>query len=73
MSAYDESVHLRETRNGHWIIRNENDRKGGRFADRRAAMNFIRRELGLRARPVSVLEIEEAVGALTSALKRSRI
>jgi hypothetical protein len=53
MSAFERSVHLRETRSGHWIVHDDMNRKGGRFVDRRAAMNFIRRELGLRARAVA--------------------
>lgn len=53
MSAFEQSLHLRETRSGHWIVHDDMNRNGGRFVDRRAAMNFIRRELGLRARAVS--------------------
>ena len=60
MSAYEQSVHLRETGSGHWIVHDEMNRKGGRFVDRRAAMNFIRRELGLRARAVSAAQNEDA-------------
>jgi hypothetical protein len=61
MSAYEQSVHLRETGSGHWIVHDEMNRKGGRFVDRRAAMNFIRRELGLRARAVTASQVEDAV------------
>lgn len=61
MSAYEQSVHLRETGSGHWIVHDEMNRKGGHFVDPRAAMNFIRRELGLRARAVSASQDEDAV------------
>lgn len=63
MSSYEQSVYLRETREGHWIIQDEKGRKGGRFVDRRAAIKYIRRELGLRAQPVSAMQSDDAAGA----------
>ena len=41
---------LRRTPDGLWIVRDEMDRRGGRFHDRRAALRFASREFGPAAR-----------------------
>jgi hypothetical protein len=73
MSAYDVSVHLRETESGHWIIRDETNGKGGEFVDKATAMEFIRRDLGICARPVSAIESEDAAGVFQYARARRKL
>ncbi len=43
-------VHVRPTPSGLWIVRDEMDRRGGRFQDRKSALRFARREFGPAAR-----------------------
>jgi hypothetical protein len=45
-SQMDVRVLMRETATGHWTVRDEQDRKGGIFYTRKAALAFIRREFG---------------------------
>jgi hypothetical protein len=46
------SVHVREVRNGVWIVHDELDRKGGCFRDRTAALRFVDDEFGKDAATV---------------------
>jgi hypothetical protein len=42
-------LHMRQTRQGTWMVRDEDDRRGGSFVTREAALKFIRREFGAGA------------------------
>jgi hypothetical protein len=42
-------LHMRETRFGTWVVREEGDRRGGSFFTRNAALKFIRQEFGANA------------------------
>ncbi len=42
-------LYLLETRPGMWVVREENDRRGGVFVTQAAALKFIRSEFGARA------------------------
>lgn len=46
-------IHVSETSKGTWIVRDEADRRGGFFQDRRAAFRFIRDEFGRNAEIVA--------------------
>jgi hypothetical protein len=40
---------MRETRAGTWVVREDDDRRGGSFFTREAALRFIRSEFGADA------------------------
>lgn len=42
-------VHMRQTRYGTWVVREEGDRRGGNFFTQDAALKFIRSEFGTDA------------------------
>jgi hypothetical protein len=46
-------LHVRETRHGIWVVREESDRRGGSFFTYEAALKFIRNEFGTDAQIVA--------------------
>jgi hypothetical protein len=46
-------LHLRETRSGAWIVRDEGNRRGGSFFTLAAALKFIRTEFGAGAQIIA--------------------
>lgn len=46
-------IHVSETPKGGWFVRDEADRRGGFFQDRRSAFRFIRDEFGQNAEIVA--------------------
>lgn len=42
-------LYMRETRAGTWVVREDDDRRGGSFFTREAALRFIRSEFGADA------------------------
>lgn len=59
-------IHVSETPKGAWIVRDEADRRGGFFQDRRAAYRFIRDEFGRDAEIIARPSL-----ATTAATRRS--
>ena len=49
LSQIETRVLMRETATGHWTARDFEDRKGGIFYTRKAALSFINREFGADA------------------------
>jgi hypothetical protein len=46
-------LYLSETRHGAWVVRDEKDRRGGRFFTYEGAMKYIRTEFGAVAQIVA--------------------
>ncbi len=46
-------AHLRECPSGAWIVHDDANRRGGRFADRRSAVKFVRREFGANSQIIA--------------------
>lgn len=57
-------VLMRETATGQWTVRDEQDRKGGIFYNRKAALAFIRREFGDAEIVMEAAPAEAAMGAV---------
>jgi hypothetical protein len=64
LSQIETRVLMRETATGHWTVRDEQDRKGGIFYTRKAALSFIRREFGDAEIVMEAVEPETTMGAV---------
>jgi hypothetical protein len=64
LSQMDVRVLMRETATGHWTVRDEQDRKGGIFFTRKAALAFIRVEFGDAEIVMEAAPDEAAMGAI---------
>ena len=64
LSQIDMRVLMRETATGHWTVRDEQDRKGGIFYTRKAALAFIRKEFGDAEIVMDAAPAEAAMGSL---------
>ena len=63
-SEIETRVLMRETATGHWTVRDEQDRKGGIFYTRKAALSFIRREFGDAEIVMEATQAETTMGVI---------
>lgn len=66
-------AHLRECPSGAWIVHDEADRRGGRFADRRSALKFAKREFGANTHIIAHPPLEPASTRRLSSVRQRRL